>query len=87
MNIDEVWNCVVAMGGANEGSREEFRSCVQNHKEGFPFEFRFMGHFGFGGKLRMKEGYFQADYYPEDKTDERERKLRALNYNLARLRH
>lgn len=85
MNIDEVWNCVVALGGANESQRTEFKSYVENHPQGLPFEFRFMGHFGFGGKLRMRQGYFQADYYPEDKGADRDQKLATLNHNLARL--
>jgi len=85
MNIDEVWNCAVTFGGAHEGQREEFRSYVENHPKEFPFEFRFQGLFGFGGKLRLRKGYFQADYYPEDKTEDREKKLEVLNHNLARL--
>lgn len=84
MNIDEVWSCVVALGGASEMRRGEFRSYVETHPKDFPFEFRFMGHFGFGGKLRLKKGYFQADYYPEDKTRDRDQKLVTLNHDLAR---
>jgi hypothetical protein len=85
MNIDEAWNVLVALGGASEELRENFRYAVEEHPSRLPFEYRFQGHFGFGGKVRLREGYFQADYYPEDRTDEREVKLRTLNHNLARL--
>jgi hypothetical protein len=85
MNPDEVWSVLVAIGGAVESMRENFIYAVKEHNPSFPFEYRFQGHFGFGGKVRMKDGYFQADYYPEDRTDEREKKLTTLNHNLARL--
>ena len=85
MNAQAAWNVLVALGGASEGMRAEFVRAVEEHDPAYPFEFRFQGAFGFGGKVRMKEGYFQVDYYPEDKTDERQRKLAAVNENLARL--
>lgn len=85
MSLDEAWNALVALGGAVEEMRQNFIYTVQEHNHDYPFEYRFQGDFGFGGKVRIRDGYFQADYYPEDRTDEREKKLRTLNNNLAQL--
>ncbi|MCK5641158.1 MAG: hypothetical protein KAJ19_10185 [Gammaproteobacteria bacterium] len=46
-------------------------------------EYRFRGMLGFGGKFRPKT--MSVDYYPEDKTPERERIQATVNRKLAKL--
>jgi hypothetical protein len=83
---ERAWDMAVEYGGANEGLREDFLYSWKTHPNSLPFEYRFQGHFGFGGKLRYRgNGIFQADYYPEDKTPEREEKLAKLNLMLGGL--
>ena len=52
----------------------------------FSHEYRFMGAFGFGGKLRLGSVYgLTADYYPESRTAELDAKMRDLNLSLIAL--
>lgn len=84
--LNAVWDTVVKHGGAREEGREQFLLIYNSHDlERWPFEFRFMGHFGFGGKLRRgwRDEHFRVDCYPEDETQERKGLLKALNGYLA----
>lgn len=83
MNANGAWTCLVAFGGAVEAERAEFVHYVETRDHSLPFEYRFRGHFGFGGKVRIRDGRFVADYYPEDKTPERQKLLKTLNANLV----
>jgi hypothetical protein len=48
--------------------------------EPFPFEWRFQGALGFGGKFRYQRSTgFYVDYYREDKTTERDVMVEAMN--------
>lgn len=56
-------------------------------------EWRFRGHLGFGGKLRighsigvLGQPHWYVDAYPEDMTPARERMIRRANERLERLR-
>lgn len=53
----------------------------------FPFEFRFQGDLGFGGKFRATADAcrWRVDCYPEDRTPERDEMVRRANARLAEL--
>lgn len=85
MNADRAWTCLVVNGGAIESERAEFVHYVETHDYSLPFEYRFRGHFGFGGKVRIRDDRFVADYYPEDRTPERQEQLKTLNAKLAKI--
>lgn len=73
--------------GAHPALRDDFvryATRAQTHSGGL--EFRFQGDLGFGGKLRRNSNHnrlFYVDYYPEDKTPERDAKQDAANERLA----
>ncbi len=48
-------------------------------------EWRFQGVFGFGGKVRERNGKVRVDYYQEDKTPVREEALARINQELNSL--
>jgi hypothetical protein len=51
-----------------------------------PFEYRFQGALGFGGKVWLNNGEFPyVTCYPEDLTDEREAMIRSANEALKKL--
>ena len=86
---DQVYDLLMQYG-AKESTRGEFLDyhCHERDRLGVDYsrEFRFMGRFGFGGKLRT-EGmrWLRADYYSEDRTPERDRDCAALNEALKAL--
>jgi hypothetical protein len=54
---------------------------------GGAYEFRFQGSLGFGGKFRMAAGgsRWRVDYYPEDRTPERDAMVERANDRLFKL--
>jgi len=82
---DQLWDLLVTYGDASQHDRLQFVIYLKEHKARNPFEFRFCGHFGSGGKLRITEGQFKADYYPEDRTADRDAWLKVLNDKLAKV--
>lgn len=48
-------------------------------------EYRFQGELGFGGKLKHKHNKLYVDYYPEDKTTQREQMVQAANTKLEKI--
>lgn len=79
--LNAVYDVLMKTGGAREDERDSF---ITNHTstQGCD-EYRFQGHFGFGGKYRSKTN--TADYYAEDKTPELELRVSNLNAQLSAL--
>lgn len=68
------------MGGATEIMRASF---LTGHlKENLCQEWRFQGHFGFGGKYRSLTN--KVDCYREDETPERLKRIKEINFKLAK---
>lgn len=100
--IDEVYNLLIEMGGANpdESVRRSFRLYHLTPHNYRPSEWRFCGHFGFGGKFRTRfwspvepsavvsvdRREWYVDFYPEDKTSERAELAEQINEKLENLR-
>jgi hypothetical protein len=80
---DAVWYILMKHAGAQEGLRDAFRFTWAGPTR---VEFRFMGLFGFGGKI-WRNGVTApfVSYYPEDKTPEREAAREETNAALQRL--
>lgn len=75
-----VWRILVDMGGANPADEESFKHYVTQDIGAFPHEFRFQGHFGYGGKFHNGSAYrsfsrtvpnWTVSCYNEDVTPER----------------
>jgi hypothetical protein len=63
----------------------DFRICMTT-SPGYVKEFRFQGHLGFGGKLRLngnRDGRPYVDCYREDETPERLAMIERANERLA----
>jgi hypothetical protein len=81
----EIYSVLIKFGGASSGLGEE-ESFVSSHttknnkKYGPCTEWRFCGHFGFGGKYRRESN--SVDYYIEDKNSEREDLEKQINIKL-----
>ena len=88
---NDVYDLLVSIGGAEEASRESF-VLYSGEKEDSVSEWRFQGHFGFGGKFRTRWGNgknkhdWYVDLYPEDDTVERSGLVKILNEKLEILR-
>lgn len=72
----KVYDILVELGGALDRKDETYGGYYDRNefiyahmKDNYPAtEWRFQGHFGFGGKYRIDRN--QIDYYPENHTDE-----------------
>lgn len=62
--LNEIYTVLVDMGGARDSWRDDF---IYHHLNGDCSEWRFSGHFGFGGKYRVETN--TIDYYSEDRTE------------------
>jgi hypothetical protein len=75
--------------GAHPALRDDFvRYAVREKASSFGIEFRFQGHLGFGGKIHRnsnRNALFYVDYYPEDKTPERDAMQDNANTRLAEI--
>lgn len=83
---EEIWRVLVDRAGAADSliARDSFVSHASGKSE--VREYRFMGHLGMGGKMRIDAHRWAVDYYPEDKTDLRETLAANTNHSLAQLR-
>lgn len=87
--FDGVYTVLVELGGASEAYRADFvafhtkRHSPDNLECAFTSEFRFMGHFGTGGKFWVDLDGFRVSYYPDDRTDERVRLATEVNKALV----
>lgn len=71
--------------GAQEDSRGSFVGYLTDYN-GYSHEFRFVGEFGGGGKLRYGSiGGLYATMYPESSTPVREQRLAELNQRLRQI--
>lgn len=85
---DKVYDILVEDGGAIDryderlGGYYDRNNFIYHHtKEKYPAsEWRFQGHFGFGGKYYS--GKNRVSCYPEDRTDERDELIRQMNIKL-----
>lgn len=82
---NEVYNLLVREAGASEYYRDNFIEYLT--EEDWSHEYRFMGIYGFGGKLRLNQRGLSADYYQENRTNELDRKMNALNNALTKMWH
>jgi hypothetical protein len=75
-----VWQILVEECGADPELLEDFASSWPCD------EYRFVGYLGFGGKVRshslMGHDNVWVDYYPEDKTPERDEMVKLANKRL-----
>ncbi len=80
--LGKIYDILMQFTGARIESREGF---IYHHSlEKYPCtEWRFQGKLGFGGKYRI--GRNVVDYYPEDKTPERELITKTTNEELAKI--
>lgn len=80
-----VYAVLVEHGGAYPEDRGNF-VWAHTDRSGYTVdEWRFQGHLGYGGKYRVKTN--TVDYYPEDKTPERELVRMRVNTALHQLDH
>lgn len=80
--LNNVYDILVEIGGACDNERPIF---IFSHLyDSYPCtEFRFCGHFGFGGKYRVNDN--RIDCYPEDMTDELKELIKIINQKLNEL--
>lgn len=79
-----IYDILVKFGGAFEGDRMTF---VINHLSGNNYpccEWRFQGHFGFGGKYYRQTN--RVSYYKEDETEELDVLCKKINDKLTLLK-
>lgn len=77
---NEVYSLLVREAGANEYYRNNFIGYLT--QEDWSHEYRFMGIYGFSGKLRLNQRGLSADYQ-KNRTKELDRKMNALNSALS----
>jgi hypothetical protein len=80
---ERVYRVLCEYGGAKDspGEIQSFIAYITD-PNCHQLEWRFQGHFGFGGKLYHQGGRLYAGYYPEDVTPARELLLERLNEEL-----
>lgn len=74
---ERIYRVLCEYGGAREGEADSFVRYVTD-PDAYPHEWRFQGHFGFGGKLYHQGGRCYVGYYAEDVTRGRELLLKRL---------
>lgn len=88
--FENVWDLLVTEGGAPSSERAKwaFVHYFMSHHDGDPelgptLEYRFGGAFGFGGKFWRnpypKRCPYYVNYYPEDRTTERDALVGKIN--------
>jgi len=86
---NEVYSALMSIGGASPSEREAFLIYARDRDDGTS-EWRFQGHFGFGGKFytgwRSGSQRWYVDYYKEDDTMDRSGLRTKLNEKLDSLR-
>ena len=86
--FEAVWDEVLVPLGGASSNPDNRHSFLYAHLRADPpcTEFRFQGHFGFGGKVRT-DGLLRCrmDYYPENKSATRDEQQAAVNAKLAEL--
>ncbi len=80
---NEVYDLLVLIGGAHEYYRTGFVEYFT--EDDYSHEYRFMGHFGIGGKVRLEYRGLSADYYHEYRTPELDRRMKVLNVALSEM--
>ena len=80
---DLVYDILVEDGGASEEMRDAFKQGFLRMEE--YREWRFQGHFGFGGKLYRDIGRWRVDYYIEDRTPQLDALRERMNDKLEDL--
>lgn len=79
----EIFDELAELCGASASVRDSFMHTLVSGMVEPPVEFRFQGDLGFGGKFRVTRDRVYVDCYPEDRNDERDRAIRAMNAWLA----
>lgn len=83
---EEIWRVLVDRAGASDSldARDTFVHYASGKNE--IQEYRFMGHLGNGGKVRINADRWDVCYYREDETDLRKTLAANTNHGLAQLR-
>ena len=81
-NLNDVYDLLVDIGGANESERLSF---IHAHLNSECKEWRFQGKLGFGGKYRIERN--KIDCYPEDETNERLWIIEVINRKLSDIKN
>lgn len=78
-----IWKILVDRAGASDSwlVREQFVNYAIRHSE--IQEYRFMGHLGMGGKVRIRPEKWEVYCYPEDMNNLRRTLIDNTNYDLA----
>lgn len=85
---EAIYDLLVEHGATDDpGDRRFFVSYVTDRNERWDFEYRFMGQFGFGGKLYEGGPVPLVDQYREDETPESKAAIAALNERIAEAFH
>lgn len=89
---EKVYEILITHAGASPAYREDFLTYFRSRgSRELPAhvtkEWRFMGRFGFGGKIWIDSlrPFAHVTYYPEDRTDEREKVLESVNKHLREI--
>jgi hypothetical protein len=78
-----IWSALVLLGGAHDSGQDAF---MRHWPDGQHIsEHRFIGVFGFGGKIWWNDDRVYVSYYREDHNDQREAVLAILNTELSRI--
>lgn len=87
--FEAIWDeALVPLGGASRREEDRISFMHAHVLDDYPCtEYRFQGHFGFGGKIRTQEGSLRCrmDYYPENRTAQLDQQQSAVNAKLAEL--
>lgn len=78
------YDIIVEECGASDRDRDDFVDYMTDDT-GFPKEFRFQGHLGFGGKFYKTPNRCYVSCYPEDQTPERQIMIARANRKIIEL--
>lgn len=85
-SANAIYNLLVLLCDANESERHDFVQYMAGRPTtGGNGEWRFRGKLGFGGKFYVSPFGWRVDYYPEDKTLERDSTMKVVNERLRAL--
>lgn len=81
---NQIYDILVKLGGASESERLSFiyNLCVEKRSQ-LPLQWRFQGHFGFGGKYYVGQNIVSC--YREELTPEKEQLIDKMNKELKKI--
>ena len=78
-NPDTIYDILYEHCRAPWGLKNSFIQSVQDNNKSYPYEFRFCGSLGFGGKIFIDSNKIWISCYKEDETPERLATIRKVN--------